>query len=125
MDQKVLIIDAHPVYIHKLEGFLKGLTFHDVVLTQSGGQGIAAAAEHKPRLVILSGMLPDMASEKVCEAVKQNCGAKVIVQVGLFTDEESMERLKAVGADAVLARKEKDMMPLQKAVESLLTGQPH
>jgi DNA-binding NarL/FixJ family response regulator len=120
MDQTILIVDAHPVYIYKIEGFLKGLTFRNILLSHSGGEGITMAGHHRPQLVILSGMLPDMAAGQVCSAIKRSCGARVIVQVGLFTDEITMAQLKAEGADAVLPRKEKDLGPLQKAVEELL-----
>jgi DNA-binding response OmpR family regulator len=120
MDQRILVIDAHPVYIHKMEGFLKGLTFHDIALARSGAEGVALAEAQRPQLIILSGMLPDMASEKVCELIKHRSGAPVIVQIGLFTEERSIQRLKVSGADVILPRKEKDLMPLQKAIEGLL-----
>jgi DNA-binding NarL/FixJ family response regulator len=121
MDQKILIVDAHPVYIYKTEGFLKGLTFRNIILSSSGKDGIEAAQVHDPALVILSGMLPDVPSEQVCEAIKKGSPtAKIIVQVGLFTEANHIASLKAAGADSVLARKEKDLMPFQKAIEELL-----
>ena len=120
MEQKILVIDAHPVYIYKMEGFLKGLTFHDITLARSGVEGVALAEARKPQLVIMSGMLPDMASEKVCELIKHRSGAPIIVQIGLFTEDRSIQRLKVSGADVILPRKEKDLMPLQRAIEGLL-----
>ena len=40
MSEKILIIDGHPVYIYKLEGFLRGLTYNNVLLARSGKEGI-------------------------------------------------------------------------------------
>jgi DNA-binding NarL/FixJ family response regulator len=55
MNQQVLIIDAHPVFIHKTAGFLKGLTINQIQLAVSGHEGIALAEALAPELVILSG----------------------------------------------------------------------
>lgn len=125
MEHKVLIVDGHPVYIHKLVGFLEGLTFKNITLAASGQEGISKAALVKPDLVILSGMLPDMESQEVCKEIKAfDNNIKIIVQTGLFTDEESMKTLRTVGADAVLARKEKDLMPLQGVIEEFIKVSP-
>lgn len=121
MNKKILIIDAHPVYIHKTEGFLAGLTFKNIILAASGKEGLKKAALENPDLVILSGMLPDAESHDVCKTIKAaNRLTKIIVQTGLLIDESSIARFKESGADQVLPRKEKDLAPLQKAVENLL-----
>lgn len=121
MNDKILVIDAHPVYSAKLEGFLKGLTFQHVTLCASGRQGLESAAIEHPGMVIVSGMLPDMDSRDVCRGLKALSPAmKIIVQVGLFTDEGTVARFKESGADIVLDRREKDLMPLQKAIETFL-----
>ncbi len=121
MDQKILIIDAHPVYIHKTESFLAGLTFKNIVLATSGKKGIERIKSENPDLVILSGMLPDTESHDVCKMIKAtNRLTKIIVQTGLLTDELSITRFRECGADLVLPRKEKDLAPLQKAISQLL-----
>ena len=121
MEHKILLIDGHPVYILKLVGFLEGLTFKNISLATTGQEGINKIDLVKPDLVILSGMLPDMESQEVCKKIKEiNKSIKIIVQTGLFTDVESMKTFKVQGADAVLARKEKDLMPLQEIIEEFI-----
>ena len=122
MDQRILIIDGHPVYASETIEFLLGLTFENIQLAKTGKQGIDDARNKKPDLVILSSMLPDMDSLEVCEAIHEltNGSTKIIVQIGLFMEVGTIHKFTDYGADAVLTRKEKDLRPLQKAIEKLL-----
>ena len=119
MNQTILIVDGHPVYVNKTIGFLQGLTFKDIHLAKTGKQGINDAQNKKPDLVILSSMLQDMDSLEACRAIHELTKGltKIIVQIGLFTEIETMNRFTNYGADAVLMRKEKNLQPLQKAIE--------
>jgi PleD family two-component response regulator len=121
MRPRILVIDGHPVYIHKLEGFLRGLTYKNIFVSHSGKEGLASAAAENIDLVILSGALQDMDSLTVCQKLKgADDRIRIIVQVGLLTDQEGMVRFKESGADVVLYRQEKDMTPLQNSIEDLL-----
>ena len=121
MEEKILIIDSHPVYISKLEGFFRGLSYKNIALTKSGKEGLEHVQGDQPDLVVLSAMLPDIDSAIVCKKIKELSGStKVIVQIGLFTDDSTVRKLKAAGANATLIRKEKDLQPLQDIVEGLL-----
>lgn len=129
MNQKILLIDGHPVYVNKMVGFLQGLTFKDIRIAKTGQQGIDEFAAYHPNLVILSSMLQDMDSLQVCKEINEinlsytfidTIGTRIIVQTGLFTENETINQFKANGADAVLMRKEKDLRPLQNTIEELL-----
>ena len=121
MRPRILVIDGHPVYIHKLEGFLRGLTYKNIFIAPSGKEGLAIAAAQEIDLVILSGALYDMDSLTVCQKLKAAQGRiRIIVQVGLLTEQTGMIRFKESGADAVLYKQEKDLAPLQNAIEELL-----
>ncbi len=121
MQDKILIIDAHPVYADKLIAFLKGLTFKKITLIRSGIESIKKIQQEKPDLVILSAMLPDTDSQIICQKITSlRPSTKVIVQIGLFTDENTIAQFKTNGANAVIARKEKNLLPLQKNIEKLL-----
>ena len=121
MNEKILIIDGHPVYILKMEGFLKGLTYKNIYLATSGEEGIRLARLRKPDLVLLSGMLPDLYSHLVCQKIKESLpNTKIIVQTGLFTDAAQISQFKECGADVILDRKEKDLFPLQQAIAEFL-----
>ena len=125
MDHRILIIDGHPVYVDKTIRFLQELTFKDVGLAKTGKQGIDAVRLKKPDLVILSSMLPDMDSFEVCKSINEltNGSAKIIVQIGLFNEVDMISKFKDYGADVVLMRKEKNLQPLQKAIEELLLSE--
>ena len=121
LEHIILIIDAHPVYALKLEGFLRGLTFRHISLTENGGAGIEAARGDKPGLALVSGMLPDMDATECCRQIRAVSPAtRIIVQTGLFTEYAQIGALRDSGADHVLPRREKDWSPLQRAVEDCL-----
>lgn len=121
MNEKILIIDGHPVYIFKLEGFLRGLTYQNIVLAHSGEEGIQKAESEEPDLVILSGMLPEIDSYEVCKNLKEKIpSTKIIILIGLFTEKDVVAKFHEMGADAILARKEKDLLPLQEAIHQLI-----
>ncbi len=121
MEQRILIVDSHPVYGKKLVAFLESLTFKNIGLAQTGEKALAEISAYVPELVIISSLLMDMNSADLCQKI-QEAGAKtkIIVQTGLFTGPADIELFKRHGAHCVLERKEKDWGPLQKAVEELL-----
>lgn len=124
MKQKVLVIDCHPVYKDKIIGFLQDVGFEHIYLAQTGEEGLTMKESINPDLVLLSGMLPDMDSLDVCQTIHQSQKKplKIIVQTGLFTEQERIEQFKLNGAHEVLLRKEKDFTPLRNAVDSALTS---
>lgn len=122
LSQKILIIDGHPVYSRKTEAFFKGLTFSNVTVAPGAAEGLRTFEEDPADLVVLSAMLPDGDSRQVCQTlrVKADRSLKVIVQAGLMVGQEEAQQFFLNGADRVLIRKEKDLMPLQQAIEELL-----
>lgn len=120
-EQKILIVDAHPVYILRLESFLRGLTFQNIILAKSAAQGLERLALEKPDLVIMSGTFPESDALELCRQVRRQSKAqtKIIVQVGLSMEEERA-LFRQNGADVVLDRKEKDFAPLETAVTAAL-----
>lgn len=122
MDQKILVIDCHPVYAQKTLAFLQGLTLKNITLAKNGEEGLSSLKNNLFDLVILSGMLPDMQSIDVCKQVHilSGEGTKIIVQIGLFMEDKDIEQFLENGANKVLLRKEKDLNPLQDAIEDLL-----
>ncbi len=122
MNQEILIIDGHPVYVNKIIGFLRGLTFKNICSASTGEEGLELILSKTPDLIILSAMLAGMDSLEVCKRItKEKKGfVKIIVQIGLFTDEETIQEFKNNGAGAVLLRKEKNLKPLEDTIEKLL-----
>lgn len=124
MNQRILVIDGHPVYGDKMVGFLKGLTFQNIHLVESEEAGIEALKREDYDLILLSSVLPDAEEEELILNVKAAAGesTKMIVQAGLGTSEETVKQFQRNGADIVLTRREKDLRPLQKAIENILTS---
>lgn len=119
--RKILIVDAHPVYIQRLESFVKGFTSQEIALAKTGKECLEKIHAIEQDLVIMSAMLPDMDAHEICKTIKQTReSVRIIVQVGLFSKPADKERLKEFGADIVLDRKEKDLNPLEKAIAALV-----
>ncbi|MGE0268622.1 MAG: PleD family two-component system response regulator [Candidatus Omnitrophota bacterium] len=116
-DLKILIIDAHPVYILRLESFLRGLAFCHITLAKNAPEGLERLAAENPDLVIMSGTLPQADARELCRQVRRQAAAqtKIIVQVGLSMEDDRLF-FGQNGADFVLDRKEKDLVPLETAV---------
>lgn len=123
--EKILVVEGHSVYINKLEGFLKGLTFDNFVLARSGKEGIDLVKTESPDIIIVSSFLPDIDGLDFCRQVCQilEFRIKIIVLCGLFEDEERINRFKEMGATDVLDKKEKDMSDLQATIEKYLSRQ--
>ncbi len=118
MEDKILVIDAHPVYIQKLDAFVRGLTFQHIRLAASAHEGLSLAESFQPDIVLMSGIYPDRDSRETLRELKRICPqARVIVQVGLLTEHDAIEAFKDAGAMAVLIRLEKNLAPLQDALE--------
>ncbi len=121
IDKKILIIDAHPVYGPKIQAFLEGLTFRNIEIINKGSQAFERTKTFSPDLVILSGMLPDADSLETLKSIKTiRPSLPVIVQVGLLAEDALKKSFQTAGACAVLPRLEKDLFPLQNAIETNL-----
>ncbi len=120
MDHKIMLVEGHPVYGPWLKGFLKGLTFKNVTLVSSGKAALSKSSRETFDLYVVSAVLPDMDGVKFCTKLLASGGKKCIVLTGLFEEEKRVQQFYTLGVDRVLAKKEKDMRSLQKAIEELL-----
>ena len=62
MDHKILIIDDLEIMRTMLSGIAK--EFGEVVTAATGKDGLIAALEHKPTLILLDVVLPDIAASR-------------------------------------------------------------
>ncbi len=117
-----MIIDSHSVYTGELVSFLQELSFEDIYTAETGEQGLEFVKSGKPNLILLSAVLPDLDGLEICRIVGTltDQSARIIVQIGLCTEDEMVNQFKACGADVVLLRKEKDLEPLHEAIDRLL-----
>ena len=120
MEHKIMVVEGHPVYGPRLEGFLRGLTFKHIALMSSGQAALSRGLRGDFHLYIVSSVLPDMDGVKFCTKLLASGGKKCIVLTGLFEEEDRIRQFYTIGVDRVLAKKEKDMRPLQRAIEGVL-----
>jgi two-component system KDP operon response regulator KdpE len=93
----VLIIDDEP----KIRALLRDALAADevtVVEASTGAEGIGAALESRPQLILLDLGLPDMDGVDVCRAVREWSAAPIVVLSARHTEDEKTTLLDA-GAD--------------------------
>jgi two-component system phosphate regulon response regulator PhoB len=66
---------------------------HDVVAAALGQDGLRLAREHRPDLVVLDLMLPDLAGTEVCKALKRDPATKDITVLMLTAKGEEIDRV--------------------------------
>jgi CheY-like chemotaxis protein len=66
---RVLVVDDDPVIVRLLEVNL-GLEGHDVLTAADGREGLDAIREHRPDLVLLDLMMPELDGWQVCAEVR-------------------------------------------------------
>ncbi|NVJ99581.1 MAG: diguanylate cyclase [Alphaproteobacteria bacterium] len=99
MDHKILIIDDTELMRAMMTAVVEDLG--EVVTAATGKEGLMAALEEKPTLILLDVILPDIDGFKVCEALKKDYrtkGVPVILVTGLEKDGEAETKGLTIGA---------------------------
>jgi two-component system phosphate regulon response regulator PhoB len=68
-------------------------TGHDVIAAALGQEGLRLAREHRPDLVVLDLMLPDLAGTEVCKALKRDPATTDIPVLMLTAKGEEIDRV--------------------------------
>jgi CheY-like chemotaxis protein len=94
---------------------------HEVIEAASGNEGLKVLENHKPDLVILDVMMPDMSGWGVCEKIKTNRGFRDIpvLMFTVKTEMKDMRHSRRTNADAHV-NKPFGIDVLLKTVERLL-----
>lgn len=93
----VLIVDDEP----KIRTLLRDALVADgaaVVEASTGAEGIGAALESRPQLIVLDLGLPDMDGVDVCRAIREWSSAPILIVSARHSEEEKTKLLDA-GAD--------------------------
>lgn len=93
----VLIVDDEP----KIRALLRDALVADgvsVVEASTGAEGIGAALESRPQLIVLDLGLPDMDGVDVCRAIREWSSAPILILSARHSEEEKTSLLDA-GAD--------------------------
>ncbi len=98
-DRKILIIDDEAVNIQIMNQSLED-EYEELLFATSGEDGLAAAAEDIPDLILLDIMMPEMDGYEVCQKLKANPKTREIpvIFVTAMTDEKDEAKGFACGA---------------------------
>jgi len=123
MSDRILYIDDEADIREVAEMALELDPGFEVRTCASGREGLAAAREWQPGLILLDVMMPELDGPGVLERLRQDpaTAAIPVVFITARTQAQEVERLRALGARGVLA-KPFDAMTLAGQVRELLDG---
>jgi two-component system, OmpR family, response regulator MtrA len=102
MNTTILTIDDDPAITELLSVILRANGF-DVLIANSGEEGIWIAKEKMPRLVILDLMMPDMDGWQVCKAIRAFTGVPILI-LSALDDPSVVASILDAGADDYLVK---------------------
>jgi DNA-binding response OmpR family regulator len=103
MTHTLLLVDDERQVLEFMEPYLRQEGFHIVTAT-TGTQALTLANEHKPALVVLDWMLPEMSGIEVCRRLRSGSSHIGIIMVTARTDETDKIVGLEVGADDYLTK---------------------
>lgn len=102
---KILVVDDADVILTALKNFLEEWSF-EVITCRDGLEGILKAVEHKPDLMILDLMMPNLdgfSTLKIKKDINEIADIPVIV-ISAKTDKENVVAAINAGADKVISK---------------------
>jgi DNA-binding NtrC family response regulator len=94
---KVVIVDDSSALRNLLATFLEDLGL-EAVEAGSGREGLAAVSEHRPQLVLLDLVMPDMTGIQVLKEIKARYPEVMVLMISGISDEETAREAIALGA---------------------------
>lgn len=102
MAETILVVDDEEAIVEFVEINLHRAGF-DVVKAYNGNDGVQAVKDHKPSLVVLDLMMPDIDGFQVCKEIRRFSSVPVIMLTARTEDKDKISGL-AMGADAYLVK---------------------
>jgi DNA-binding response OmpR family regulator len=102
MNITILTIDDDPAITELLSVILRANDF-DVLIANSGEDGVRIAQEKSPRLVILDLIMPDMDGWQVCKAVRAFTSVPILI-LSALDDPSVVASILDAGADDYLVK---------------------
>ena len=97
---RILVVDDELVNIQLMTAALKDE--YDILTAMNGFNAVSQLKEHKPDLILLDVMMPDLSGFDVCSIIKSDpafTDLPVIFLTALDTDDEELHGLKLGGID--------------------------
>ena len=121
----LLYIEDNPANVEVVARYLRGREYTRLLTATSGSDGLAAAAEHRPDIVLLDLHLPDISGDQVLGRLvtePATCGIPVAI-LSADASPRVIRRLLAAGAFAYLT-KPLDLARLGDLLDSLGASAP-
>ena len=102
-DARLLVVEDEPNILELLAASLRYSGF-EVVTAAAGNEAVMAAQRHRPDLIVLDVMLPDINGKEVCHRVRADNtleDVRILCISGMIEDDKIQE-LKLSGADDFL-----------------------
>ncbi len=116
----VLVVDDVPANVKLLEAKLNK-EYYDVITAENGFKAIEQAKEHKPDLILLDVMMPEMDGFETCRKLKEDADVSHIPVVMVTALSEKSDRIQGLesGADDFITKPINDLA-LFARVKSLI-----
>jgi two-component system KDP operon response regulator KdpE len=101
--KKILVVDDEVAQIRLVTQVLSG-NGYEVLKASSGQEAIRIVYEHKPDLVILDVMMPEIDGWQTCRLIREMSDMPIIMFTGKRNSEEDIVRGLEWGADEYLAK---------------------
>lgn len=111
---RVLVADDEPAITALVDTMLRHAGF-DVVQAQGGVEAVALARLHRPDLILLDVMMPDLDGRDACKLLKMDRALRSIPVVLISSADERDVHWRGAGADGFL-RKPFDIRELPETV---------
>lgn len=102
MSHTLLLVDDEPKVLDVMEPFLRREGFQ-IVTTKTGKEALKKAKDHKPSLVVLDWMLPEMSGIDVCQELRKTSRLGIIMVTARTEETDKIIGLE-VGADDYLTK---------------------
>ncbi len=106
---RVLAVDDSKTMLAMMSAYLKGSNFELVATANSGTEALAKYKEHKPQLVLLDVVMPEVTGLEVLENILGTDTGACVVMVSSLGTEKTVQDCLSKGAKSFVQK------PIQKA----------
>ena len=99
---RVLIIDDDPTLLTMLKEMLSRSDM-EVITAGSGAEGVNAAKEHNPDVVVLDLMMPEVSGWEACKSIRKDSDVPILILSAVTDSAKVMASLDA-GANDFLVK---------------------
>ena len=119
----VVVIDDNPDDLRLLRRYLESSREYRVIAAESGRAGLKAIYEHRPELIVLDLMMPDMDGFSVLESLRNNAELRdipvIVISAKMLAPDEQQQL--AQGIHSILGKSSLDRNQFLTIIKNVLT----